>query len=211
MPKASPDANSPGFTAICTGDFGIILFDGSYACMNKGFATYDTGSKVVEAAVSFVPGRLWLHQTSGNGSGSYCVSPDPSEQSTYAQILLHQALANVQIASSAADCGKTSISFACNDENGYGPLYAMTNSATWNYNDCVNTVPTEVQFNPGGGSGSGSVAGLANFTGGRVWFHGANSSGDPYSDCASQGAFYAVTGEDVYPGAIQTTTNGSPC
>lgn len=206
MPKVSPDANSAGFTQICGGDAGIILFDGSYACMNDGYATYNTGSAVVEAAVSFEVGRIWIHQTSANGSGSYCVSPAPTDRSTYAQILLHQALANVQLSNNTATCGQTSISFACNDESGYGPLYAFTNNANWTYESCINTVPETDDS-----VAAGTVAGLANFTGGRVWFHGTNTSGIAFSDCASPGAFYAVSGEDVYPDNIQTTTNSDPC
>jgi hypothetical protein len=206
MPKVSPDASSAGFTEICGGDFGIILFDGSYACMNQGFATYNTGSAVVEAAVSFVPGRIWIHQTTGNGGGSYCLTPDPSEQSTYSFINLHQALANVQISDNATDCGQVSVAFACNDENGYGPEYAATNQGNWNYTHCFNQVPETYDT-----SGQGTVAGLANFTGGRVWFHGTNSSGVAYSDCASNDGFYAVGGEDTDPSNVQTTTNASAC
>lgn len=205
MPKASPDSVGSGFTEICGGDAGIILFDGSYSCMNQGYATYNTsGDPVVEAVVSFEPGRIWVHQTSAGGNGSYCLTPNLEATSTYGQMELHQVLANVQLSSNTDTCNEVSISvaFVCNQQS---LIYAAWNSPSWSTTWCMDTT-SPTTYN----SDQASVAGLANYTGARLWFHGT-TNGTAWSDCANPYTFYAVSGRDADPTTVQSTSNVSAC
>lgn len=208
-PKASPNAMGPGITQVCGGAYGIILFDGSYECMYN-YDTYTTsGDPVVEGVATWVPGRIWLHQTAGNGGGSYCGTPDGSYSSMlmFTQGDLNQVLANVQLSVNAANCAPDEADMnIVNQIDGSGP-YLGYNAANWAFVGYdTGALPYTQNYYQ-----AGPMGGLDNVTDNRVWLHGTYD-GTAYSNCIDPfNGFYAITGTEDNPTTIQATTNDSTC
>jgi hypothetical protein len=202
MPKASPQAVGVGLTPLCVNDVGIILFQGSYTCMNDGRIEYNTsGDPEVKAVATFFPGRVWLHQSATYGGGSYCVSPNMTDATLYTYVYIYNSLGSVQLSNSDATCSV----------NGAYAVVCAPSSyeyAAWNSNDWRSGVQCAEPGNPSEDPANvvSGILGLDNWSDHRMWLQGSG-----FSDCADPQTFYAVTGRDSNPTNLQFTDNPDPC
>lgn len=162
-PKFSPKAVGPGFTPLCEAGAAIVLFNGSYSCL-PDYGTYDTSQDpAVEAVITFVSGRTWIHTRGGE---AYCFVTNFATFGTYTEIDGDLGSpANIQLSSNDSSCAEPSTGFICNYDN--NPDYVGWQNSPGYFFACDDTSPPATTQLPSGDT----VAALFNGNNGRVWFH----------------------------------------